>query len=248
MKTILHISILALPGKRAIVILKDMTRRTRRSLIVIVSLLLTLLSALAVAPQMTQYDSAQSPSDGTFSGAMAALETLPVKGRAAKTGYSRDQFGNGWAVINGCDTRNIMLYRDLRNPQLDESCRVLSGTLHDPYTNQTIQFSRSESDEVQIDHVVALSDAWQKGAQLLTTQQREQFANDPLELLAVSGDANQAKADSDAASWLPDYKPFRCQYVTRQIAIKQKYQLWVTLAEKEAMQTVLARCPNQKLP
>jgi hypothetical protein len=101
---------------------------------------------------------------------------------------------------------------------------------------------------VQIDHVVALSDAWQKGAQQLTRAQRIQLANDPLELLAVDGPANQQKADGDAATWLPSNKAFRCQYVARQVAVKQKYTLWVTDAEKQAVADILKDCPNEPLP
>lgn len=182
--------------------------------------------------------------------ASQALETLEVKGRASKMGYTRAQFGEDWSEVNGCDMRNIILARDLRDEMVDNQCRVLRGVLDDPYTGKTILFERGEatSDDVQIDHVVALSDAWQKGAQQLSPDKREQFANDPLELLAVDGPANQQKGDSDAATWLPPRKEFRCQYVARQIAVKQKYAFWVTEAEKQAMQTVLATCPGQMLP
>ncbi len=77
---------------------------------------------------------------------------------------------------------------------------------------------------------------------------REVFANDPLELLAVDGPANEAKSDGDAATWLPVNKPFRCQYVARQVAVKAKYELWVTPGERDAIATVLSRCPSQTLP
>jgi len=129
-------------------------------------------------------------------------------------------------------------------------CTVLSGVLHDPYTAKTINFTRGEktSDDVQIDHVVALSDAWQKGAQQLDPETRKQFANDPLNLLAVDGPANNAKSDADAATWLPPNKDYRCRYVARQVAVKQKYQLWVTQAEHDAIQRVLGGCPGQMLP
>lgn len=182
--------------------------------------------------------------------ALDALETLSVKGRASKTGYSREQFGGGWAVQGGCDVRNIVLARDLREPIIDHECKVVSGILHDPYSNKTIHFVRgaSSSSLVQIDHVVALSDAWQKGAQQLSSQQRMSLANDPLNLLAVSGKENQAKSGSDAASWLPPHKPFRCQYISRQIAVKQAHTLWVTQAEYNMMKRILKTCPEQQLP
>ena len=155
------------------------------------------------------------------------LETLPVKGRAPKTGYSRDQFGAAWADVdhNGCDTRNDILNRDLTNKTYKagtHNCVVTSGRLVDPYTAAVIDFVRGQSTSaaVQIDHVVALSDAWQKGAQQLIADRRKQLANDPYNLLAVDGPSNQRKSDGDAATWLPANKSFRCSYVARQIGVK----------------------------
>lgn len=182
--------------------------------------------------------------------AISALGTLAIKGRAPKTDYSREQFGAGWITTSGCDTRNIILNRDLINALVDEKCNVTNGVLNDPYTGKTIQFIRGSdtSSAIQIDHVVALSDAWQKGAQQFTPEKRVLLANDSLELLAVDGPANLQKNDGDAATWLPSNKSFRCQYVARQIAVKQKYNLWVTQAEHDAMSTILSKCPNQLLP
>lgn len=182
--------------------------------------------------------------------AVTVLESLEVKGRAPKTGYTREQFGDGWKVVSGCDTRNVILARDLIEVVTNDRCQVINGVLNDPYTGEVIHFQRGSgtSDDVQIDHVVALSDAWQKGAQLLTSERREALANDPLELLAVKGSANQQKSDGDAATWLPSNKAFRCQYVSRQVAVKKKYALWVTAAEKEAIVRVLGACPGQRLP
>jgi hypothetical protein len=184
---------------------------------------------------------------GAAAGELAKLE---IKGRAAKTGYTRAAFGDGWSKVGGCDTRNIILNRDLTNVAVTQDCKVISGTLNDPYTGKTIAFTRGAdtSDDVQIDHVVALSDAWQKGAQQLSEQQRIALANDPLELLAVDGDANQKKSDGDAATWLPDNKSFRCSYVARQIAVKRKYSLWITTAERDAMSRVLTACPAHPMP
>lgn len=195
----------------------------------------------------------QTPTAGTVNPTGAAadlLATLPVKGRAPKTGYERTQFGDGWALVQGCDTRNSILHRDLKNLVVGEGCKVLSGVLDDPYTGKFIDFKRGAdtSDAVQIDHVVALSNAWQTGAQQLTVQMRQQLANDPLELLAVDGKANQEKSDGDAATWLPENKAFRCQYVARQVAVKAKYNLWVTPAEKDAIGRILGSCPDQPLP
>ena len=178
------------------------------------------------------------------------LDTIPVKGRAPKTGYDRKaQFGSGWKDPdrNGCDARNDTLQRDLADAVLDGPCKVLSGVLLDPYTGTRIDFVRGQttSQAVQIDHVVALSDAWQKGAQALAGERRVEFANDPLNLLAVDGPTNTRKGDSDAASWLPPQRGFRCEYVARQVSVKVAYELWVTAAERDAMRRVLETCPAQ---
>jgi len=187
--------------------------------------------------------------------ALDVLATLPVKGRAPKTGYSRDQFGQAWADVdrNGCDTRNDTLRRDLAAAVLKpgtRDCVVLSGTLDDPYTATTINFVRGNatSTAVQIDHVVALSDAWQKGAQQLSAGQRLAFANDPLNLLAVDGPANMQKSDGDAATWLPPNTSYRCAYVARQISVKASYALWVTQAEHDAMARILGSCRDIPAP
>lgn len=174
----------------------------------------------------------------------AELKDLPVKGRAAKTGYERAQFGDGWESIAGCTARNRILARDLTSVVMSDDCKVDSGILNDPYTGTIINFVRGEttSDDVQIDHVVALSNAWQTGAQQLSHERRVMFANDPLNLLAVSGPTNEEKSDGDAATWLPPNKSFRCTYVKRQIAVKTKYQLWVTPPERDAMARQLANC------
>ncbi|MFB2583006.1 DUF1524 domain-containing protein [Herbiconiux sp. P15] len=182
--------------------------------------------------------------------AAAVLETLPVKGRAPKTGYEREgRFGEAWIDVdrNGCDTRNDILVRDLVDLTMAGSCRVLSGTLSDPYTGATIAFVRGEatSPAVQIDHVVALLDAWQSGAQQLTQEERVAFANDPLNLYAVDGPANSQKGAGNAATWLPPNTAFRCEYAARQVSVKAAYGLWVTAPEKGALDRILDTCPSQ---
>ncbi|MCC2315070.1 HNH endonuclease family protein [Cellulomonas sp. zg-B12] len=178
----------------------------------------------------------------------AALDTLAIKGRAPRTGYERDEFGQPWADVdrNGCDTRNDILRRDLVDPVAKpgtRECVVLRGTLADPYTGESIAFERGErSSEVQIDHVVALADAWQKGAQRWTDEKRRLFANDPANLLAVDGSANQSKGAGDAATWLPPNTGYRCAYALRQTAVKAAYGLWVTQAEHDALTRAIDRC------
>jgi hypothetical protein len=181
--------------------------------------------------------------------ALAQLESIPVKGRAPKTGYTRDEFGPAWADVdrNGCDTRNDILARDLTSETFKQgtnNCVVMTGTLVDKYTGTTITFTRGQdtSSHVQIDHIVPLSDAWQKGAQQLNVDQRKELANDPLNLMAADGPTNGAKGDKDAATWLPSNKTFRCEYVARQTAVKAKYHLWVSQAEHDAIAGLLKGC------
>lgn len=222
----------------------------KRRVGVLVVLLMGLLALIIMRPQFFQQavDEVAAPlidtvdSSGASSSALEKLNALEVKGRAAKTGYARTEFGNGWGKIQGCSVRQVILVRDLKQVVMKDECTVESGVLDDPYTGETIHFNRAQSAAVQIDHVVALSDAWQKGAQYLSKEHRIALANDSLNLLASDGPANQQKGDADAATWLPKNKAFRCAYIERQIEVKAAYQLWVTPAEKEAMVRVLSSC------
>lgn len=183
-----------------------------------------------------------------------------MKGRAPKTGYSRALFGTAWSDDvtvdgghNGCDTRNDILRRDLADSVIASGtygCLVVRGTLRDAYTGKTIAITRGQvtSQAVQIDHVVALMDAWQKGAQGLSMAERRNLANDQLNLQAVDGPTNARKGAGDAATWLPPNKAYRCVYVSRQVAVKAKYRLWVTQAERDAMAGVLASCAPAMTP
>ena len=187
--------------------------------------------------------------------ALAVAAELPVKGRAPRTGYDRDLYGSAWKDVdrNGCDTRNDILRRDLTDQVLKDGtndCVVAAGTLVDPFSGATIPFVRGQgtSSDVQIDHVVSLSDSWQKGAQQWDIATREAFANDPRNLLAVDGPLNQQKGDGDTATWLPPNTAFRCAYVARQVGVKHAYGLWVTQAEQDAMVRVLSTCPAEPVP
>ena len=198
--------------------------------------------------------SAADPVAGPAAETWAKLNGLMIKGRAPKTGYDRAAFGERWTDDvwvpgghNGCDTRNDILRRDLVDVVIkpgSNGCTVLSGILNDPYTGSTVGFQRGPgtSDDVQVDHVVALSDAWQKGAQGWDPLRRRDFANDPLNLQATIGWVNQEKGDSDAASWLPPNKSYRCTFVSRIIDVKFGYGLWVTPAERDALARILDGC------
>lgn len=181
--------------------------------------------------------------------ASTVLEQLEIKGRAPKTSYSRDEFYSGWPTIEDCSLRQRIIKRELGDTAVlgSDQCTVTAGEYDEPYTGSHLVFSERNdlTTGVQIDHVVALSDAWQKGAQYLDAETRYAIATDPLNLLAVDSSANQKKSDGDAATWLPANKAFRCQYVARQVSVKYKYGLWVTQAEHDAIANILATCPSE---
>ncbi|GLV49532.1 lipoprotein [Thermobispora bispora] len=177
--------------------------------------------------------------------ARALIERLRTKGRGPKTGYEREKFGYAWADSvdgipfgrNGCDTRNDVLKRDGQRLQFrsGSDCVVISMTLFDPYTGKTIEWTKQNAAEVQIDHVVPLSYSWQMGASRWSDEKRRQLANDPLNLMPVDGATNSRKGDSGPASWLPPRREIRCAYVVRFAQVALKYDLPVTTADKETM-------------
>ena len=205
--------------------------------IVVIALLLSLLPATNAQADTTD--------------ALTALNKLEVKGRAPKTGYTRSQFPH-WSDPdqNGCDARNDTLKRDLTNITFKagtRDCKVIAGQLLDPFSGKVLTFSTTKV-VIDIDHVVALSNAWQTGAAYFDKNTRLLIANDPINLLAVDAKLNRQKGDGDAATWLPPNKSFRCEYVARQVAVKSKYKLWVTEPEKVAITNILSSCVDQKLP
>lgn len=180
--------------------------------------------------------------------ARAELDGLTVRGRDPVEPYERSAFGQAWADTdrNGCDTRNDVLRRDLADVTLDPAtrgCVVLTGRLDDPYTGRIVLFARGpDSRDVQIDHVVALGDAWRSGAAGWSTAERTGFANDPANLLAVEGDANEDKGAADAAAWLPPEPGYRCAYAVRQVRVKAAYRLGVSTEERAALGRALDGC------
>lgn len=234
-----------------------MNYRVRR-IVFVVALLLGLATWIIINPK--DYDSIPTTDSGTVEPlgvtsdssdesklARDYLEKLEVKGRAPKTGYARTEFYKSWPNIDGCSLRQIIIKREVGDTAKLDGCDVIAGTFVEPYTGQTFTATQKSdfSNHIQIDHVVALSDAWQKGAQYKTKEERYAMATDPLNLLAVDSSANQQKSDGDAATWLPPNKSFRCQYVARQISVKYKYSLWVTQAEHDAIAGILANCPSE---
>ena len=170
--------------------------------------------------------------------------------------YHRSAYGDAWdddndapGGHNGCDTRDDILNRDLVDKTYVSVKRcpnaVATGTLHDPYTNTTIAFQRGAKvgEAVQIDHIVPLAYAWDMGASGWTFPERLRFANDPANLLAVQGQANQDKGDSPPAQWMPPNKAFDCQYAMQFIAVLRGYQLPVDEPSAGALRQAAATCP-----
>ena len=223
-------------------------RRLRSALAAIVVLGALAVPTGAARDAVPNATSARAATSAWVTTAKQRLSKLEVKSAGSMTGYARERFGPAWndVDLNGCDTRNDILARDLKETvfKAGSECIVVKGTLHDPYTATTINFVRGvgTSSRVQIDHVVALAAAWRTGAKQLTADKRLFYANDTLVLLAVDGPTNGAKSDSDAANWLPPNTGYHCRYVAKQIAIKTKYELWVTQPERMKMTDVLGGC------
>jgi len=223
------------------------SRRRKLSTSAIVIIVLAVLVSLAWSYFMPAVPESDAAADGSASDSFEALDALPVKGKSPLTSYDREaKFGTAWTDVddNGCDTRNDILQRDLTSIVTEGDCKVMTGVLVSPYTRETISFVRGNdtSAEVQIDHIVALANAWQTGASKLSQDERVALANDPLNLFAVDGRSNSQKGAGDAATWLPASRTFRCVYVEHQIAVKEKYELWVTPAEHDAIERILEGC------
>ncbi len=233
---------------------------TSRSRVVVVVVAALVLLAALVAPgtwpgeggsghapaPVGPREAAAALADAPPGSALAQLRSLRSRAAGGVPRYERARFGAPWSDVdgNGCDTRNDVLARDLVAVRGERgTCVLLAGTLLDPYSGETVGFVRgASSGAVQVDHVVALSDAWRSGAAAWPRSRRLAFANDPLNLLAVEGSLNEEKSGSDASAWVPPDPAYRCPYVARQIAVKSRYELSITEPERRAMIAVLLRC------
>jgi hypothetical protein len=198
---------------------------------------------------------AESPATSGESPVPSLDELIVLPGEAPEVpDYDRTAFGQAWSDDvnvefghNGCDTRNDILRRDLVDITLKENtngCVVLTGTLHDPYTGRTISFERGQdtSTLVQIDHVFPLAAAWNRGAAEWSAAERQDFANDPVNLLASDGAANQVKGAMLPDEWQPDPAWGRCRYAQQFVEVAAKYTLPITTSEKEALAEALTEC------
>ena len=226
-------------------------------------LALTVVLAVVVAVQVVATSSDRSqfiaqadiPTVAPGADVLAGILEVPVRIRGYD--YRRDAFGDAWTDDNsapgghnGCDTRNDILDRDLADKTYVSIKRcpnaVATGTLHDPYTNATVAFVRGAQvgASVQIDHIVPLALAWDLGARNWPADMRVRFANDPANLLAVAGQANQDKGDQEPATWMPPNTFFDCQYAMQFIAVLRGYGLPVDVPSTSVLRDAAGTCPT----
>ncbi len=186
---------------------------------------------------------------------LAGIPLVPLRIRGHD--YYRAAFGDSWdddndapGGHNGCDTRNDILDRDLVDKTYVDIKRcphaVATGTLRDPYTNVTIPFVRGNQigASVQIDHIVPLAYAWDMGARDWPDELRLRFANDPANLLAVQGQANQDKGDQEPAGWMPPNEAFWCQYSLQFLEVLRGYHLPVDQPSADRLRQAASTCPT----
>jgi hypothetical protein len=186
---------------------------------------------------------------------LAGIAEIPQRIRG--NDYRRAAFGDSWTDDNaapgghnGCDTRNDILDRDLVDKTYVSISRcpnaVATGTLHDPYTSETINLVRGNQTgaAVQIDHLVPLAYAWDQGARNWTDEMRVRFANDPANLLAVDGPINEDKSDGEPAVWMPPNHAFWCQYAVQFVAVMRGYGLPVDAPSVPVLRDAAGTCPK----
>ena len=225
-------------------------------------LLSAVLLAIVVAVQVTTTGGAPrfvaDAHTPTLTPGIDLLVGIPVIAtRVRGHDYRRAAFGEAWTDDttapgghNGCDTRNDILDRDLVDKSYTAIKRcptaVATGTLHDPYTNDVIAFTRGNQvgAAVQIDHLVPLALAWDLGARSWTDEMRIRFANDPANLLAVEGRVNQDKGDAEPADWMPPNHAFWCQYAVQFVAVLRGYALPIDERSAVVLRDAAATCPT----
>jgi len=162
------------------------------------------------------------------------LGTLTVAPNRDWATYRRDAFPVEEA---GCPIRQRVLSRDMSSVRRGPGCSVTEGVLADPYTGATL----TRLADIEIDHLVALGDAWRSGASRWDLGERARFAVDPDNLLAVARRANQDKGSKTPDQWWPRPAEW-CDYARRWIAVKARYGLHVTRAERDALARMLGSC------
>lgn len=208
----------------------------RRLSVVAATAALAATSALFTAPSAQ----AAMPTPVSAATARTYLGQLDVGAEGSSSGYSRDKFPHWITQSGACNTREVVLKRDGTNVQRDASCAAVSGRWYSPYDGATW----SAASDVDIDHMIPLSEAWRSGASGWTTAQRQSFANDLTrpQLIAVTDNVNQSKGDRDPAEWMPPRSSYKCTYVRAWVHVKKHYNLSVDSAEKSALRSALNGC------
>ncbi|MFC9426738.1 HNH endonuclease family protein [Streptomyces sp. NPDC056987] len=199
-------------------------------------------TAIAGATTLLTAPAAQAAMPTPVSAATARtyLSSLTVQAEGSSSGYSRDLFPHWITQSGACNTREVVLKRDGTSVVQDSSCAATSGKWYSPYDGATW----SAASDVDIDHMVPLSEAWKSGASSWTTAQRQAFANDLTrpQLIAVTDNVNQSKGDKDPANWMPPLASYKCTYVRAWVQVKYYYSLKVDSAEKTALTNALSGC------
>lgn len=237
--------------------------------------------------------STQQPATGNAAGNQPALQlpagaASPITSQQAldiantltvatphTSGFNREkQFGD-WAnspdMCGTATTRDVILARDLTNVAYNSKCKVQSGDFTDPYTgtSMTFKYGTDTSSLIQIDHVVAVYEAYASGLWDKDQQTRVNYYNDPEVLLASQGEANNRKSEganlktagvptkyakewknsgeqrwaaSTPSIWLPSYQPYQCQYMSKRMYVKNKYALSMSPWEKTETVDFLTQC------
>lgn len=187
-----------------------------------------------------------SASTGATTHPCPRLPALNCAAPGTPDGYSRAQFGDGWAMhAHGCDTRELVLIRQGVGVRVDAHCHPTAGSWTSPYDQPPANLI-TDAREIDIDHVVPLREAWRSGARTWTPDRRHQFANDleRPQLVAVTFHANRSKGDSDPAEWMPIRADW-CTYATSWITVKTYYKLTADPAEATALRRMLDTCATR---
>ncbi|MEV0599537.1 HNH endonuclease family protein [Streptomyces sp. NPDC050315] len=199
-------------------------------------------AAALVATLLLGGQSAQAapPTPPDAATARTYLAEIKEAAEGPQDGYSRDKFPHWSDQGDSCNTREVVLKRDGKDVETDGSCAATSGSWTSPYDGATW----TQSSDVDIDHMVPLSEAWKSGAADWTTDRREQLANDltHAQLLAVTDNVNQEKGDQDPAEWLPPTASYHCEYARMWVWVKHEYGMTADSAEKGALKKILDGC------
>ena len=160
--------------------------------------------------------------------------------------YDRDHFA-GWIDSDeDCvDTRHEILQAEAASFSMNaEGCAVASGEWFDLYTNRTFTDPR----DLDVDHVVALADAWVSGAWAWADELLDRFANDFGNLNAIAAGENRSKSARGPAGYSPSAPAAACDYLVQYATVKIRWSLSITPQDFEVVATGLAGCDVGGLP